>query len=73
MKHTKYKGNKMNEKREYIINELMKERFIERETERVYLEETEDTGKSILELQMSSCENLCIKNVDKKNTQMNFL
>lgn len=62
----------MNEKREYIINELMKERFIERETERVYLEETEDTGKSILELQMSSFENLCIKNVDKKNTQMNF-
>lgn len=36
------------------------------------MEETEDTGKSILELQFSSSKNLSIKNVDKKNTQMNF-
>lgn len=59
-------------KREYIIKELIKTQFIEHETGKVYLEEIEDTGKSVLELQLSSSENLSIKNVDKKNTQINF-
>lgn len=62
----------MNTKREYIIDELMEAQFVERETEKVCLEETEDTGKSVLELQLSSGKNLSIKNVDKKNTQMHF-
>ena len=72
MKHTKFRDDKMKAKREYIINELMKAQFVEHETERVHLEETEDTGKSVLELQLSSGENLSIKNVDKKNTQIHF-
>lgn len=62
----------MNTKREYIIDELMEAQFVERETEKVCLEETEDTGKSVLELQLSSSKNLSIKNVDKKNTQIHF-
>lgn len=59
-------------KREYIINELMVEDFVEWETNSVCLEENEDTGKSILTLQLASDVNLSIKNVDKKNTQLHF-
>ena len=62
----------MNTKREYVIGQLMEEGFIEREEEKVYLEEKEDTGQSVLELQLSSSENLSIKNVDKKKYTNEF-
>ena len=38
----------MDSKRNYIISELMEENFIESETDQIYLEEKEDSGKSIL-------------------------
>ena len=63
----------MNRKRDFIINDLMNECFIEYEGECICLEETEDSGKSILEMHFGSHENLCIKNVDKKNTLLYFL
>lgn len=59
-------------KREFIINELMVEHFIEWENHVICLEETEDSGKSVLEFHLVSDENLCIKNVDFKNTLMHF-
>lgn len=59
-------------KREFIINELMVEHFVEWETNSICLEETEDTGKSALIFQLTSGDNLSIKNVDKKNTQIHF-
>ena len=59
-------------KREFIINELMVEHFAEWETNSICLEETEDTGKSVLMLRLSSGGNLSIKNVDKKKTQIPF-
>lgn len=72
MRHTKFKDDKMKTKRKYIIDELMEAQFVEYEAERVCLEETDDTGKSVLELQLSSGENISIKNADKKNTQIHF-
>lgn len=62
-----------NTKREFIINELMVEHFIEKEGHIIHLEETEDSGKSILEFQVVSHENLCIRNVDFKNTLLQFI
>ena len=59
-------------KREYVIKELMVEDFIERETDTICLEETEDSGRSILQIHMKSSENLSIQNIDKKNTQLHF-
>lgn len=59
-------------KREFIINELMVKDFIECEQNIIHLEETEDSGKSILEFRLESGDNLSIKNVDFKNTQMCF-
>ena len=59
-------------KREFIINELMVKNFVECENSIIYLEETEDSGRSILEFQLASDGNLSIKNVDGKNTQMHF-
>lgn len=59
-------------KREFIINELMVKDFIECEQNIIRLEETEDSGKSILEFRLKSGDNLSIKNVDFKNTQMCF-
>ena len=38
----------------------------------ICLEETEDTGKSLLTVQLASDDNLRIKNVDKKNTQLHL-
>ena len=61
-----------NTKREFIINELMVEHFIEKEGHIIYLEETEDSGKSILKFKVVSHESLCIKNVDFKNTLLHF-
>lgn len=59
-------------KREFVINDLMAEDFIEAEANEICLEETEDTGKSVLELHLKSDTNFSIKNVDKKHTEMNF-
>ena len=59
-------------KREFIINELMVDDFIEHETNIIYLEEKDDTGKSELSFCISSKDNLVIKNVDSKNTQLLF-
>ena len=59
-------------KREFIINELMVKDFTEYENRIVHLEETEDSGRSILEFRLASDGNLCIKNVDCKNTQIQF-
>ncbi|MCI5584461.1 MAG: hypothetical protein MR383_02755 [Lachnospiraceae bacterium] len=59
-------------KREFIINELMVKDFAEYENRIVHLEETEDSGRSILEFRLASDGNLCIKNVDCKNTQIQF-
>ena len=50
-------------KREFIINELMVKDFAEYENRIVHLEETEDSGRSILEFRLASDGNLCIKNV----------
>ena len=49
-------------KREFIINELMVKDFAEYENRIVHLEETEDSGRSILEFRLASDGNLCIKN-----------
>ncbi len=59
-------------KREFIIKELMVESFVEWESAIICLEESEDTGKSVLEFKLVSDGNLSIKNVDKKNTQIHF-
>ena len=42
----------MNKKTEFIINELLVDNFIEKETNEILLEETEDTGKSSLKIQL---------------------
>lgn len=63
----------MDSKRNFIINELMEKNFIENETEQIYLEEKEDSGKSILKWKLVSGQNFSIKNVNKKNTIMYFL
>ena len=55
-----YRGIQMN-KRTFVISELMQNNFIEETEQKVLLEETEESGKS-----------LCIKNVDKKHTDMYF-
>lgn len=62
----------MKTKREFVIDELMVEHFAEWETDRLQLEETEETGRSILEFRLTSKKNLSIKNVDTKKTQMLF-
>lgn len=59
-------------KREFIINDLMVEYFIERETNMIHLEETEDTGRSKLDFKVISDKNLVIKNVDKQKTDILF-
>lgn len=62
----------MKTKREFVIDELMVEHFAEWEANRLQLEETEETGRSILEFRLSSQKSLSIKNVDTKKTQMLF-
>lgn len=59
-------------KRNYVITELMVPGFIEQTGSHIVLYETEDTGRSKLDVFLSSDQNLCIKNVDKKNTQFYF-
>lgn len=43
----------------------MEKNFIENETEQIYLEEKEDSGKSILKWKLVSGQNFSIKNVNK--------
>ena len=62
----------MDEKRKFILKELMVENFAEWEKEIIQLEEKEDTGKSLLNMKLKSQSNLCIKNVDKKHTELYF-
>lgn len=59
-------------KREFIINSLMVENFIKYEANSIYLEEIEDTGRSQLNFNVMSDENLVIKNVDKQKTELLF-
>lgn len=40
----------MNQKRKYIIDNLLVEDFIESESKIIQLEETEDSGRSLLEM-----------------------
>lgn len=61
-----------NAKREFIINELMIPDFIERENNCILLQEYEDTGRSELEVHLKADENLCIRNIDKKHTELQF-
>ncbi len=61
-----------NIKRQFIMDELMIENFIEYSANVIHLEETEDTGKSELNFQVVSNKNLIIKNVDKKHTELHF-
>ncbi|RKQ22479.1 MULTISPECIES: hypothetical protein [Clostridia] len=62
----------MNQKRKYIIDNLFVDNFIEFESRIIYLEEKEDSGKSLLEIQLNKDGNLSIKNVDMKNTRMYY-
>lgn len=52
--------------REFICNELFMDGFIEQKPGQIVLEETEETGRSELYVQLKSEENLCIANIDKK-------
>lgn len=60
------------EKRDFIIDELMEPRIIEKKQQEMILEEKEETGRSILKVSLKSGDNLCIANVDKKKTDMLF-
>lgn len=61
-----------NTKREFIIKDLMVSDFIVHEGREILLIETEETGKSQLRVQLTSDDNLCIANVDKKKTDILF-
>lgn len=58
--------------RDFIINELMVPGFIENKTQEMILEESEETGRSELKVYLKSSDNLCIANVDKKKTDIQF-
>lgn len=60
-------------KREFVIKDLMVSDFIVQEGRKILLEETEESGKSELQVHLASEENLCIANVDKKKTEFLFL
>ena len=62
----------MNQKRKYIIENLFVDNFIEPESATILLEEKEDSGRSLLEIQLNKEDNLSIKNVDAKNTNMYY-
>ena len=53
-------------KRTFVISELMQNNFIEETEQKVLLEETEESGKSLLKVQLPNAQKIfCIKNVDK--------
>ncbi len=60
------------DKREFIITELLAPGFIEHKKQEMHLEETEETGRSELKVRLISAENLCIANIDKKKTELQF-
>ncbi len=59
-------------KREYIINDLFVKDFITEEKQEMLLVESEETGKSELNVRLKSTGNLCIANVDQKKTDFLF-
>lgn len=59
-------------KRDFIIEELMSEDFIEYFSKKVNLEEQEESGKTMVEVFSENDTLLVIKNVDKKNTKLYF-
>lgn len=61
-----------NRKREFVIKDLMAPEFMVCEGRKVLLTETEESGKSRLQVQLMSEENLCIANIDKKKTEFHF-
>lgn len=61
-----------NRKREFVIKDLMVPGFMVQEGREVLLAETEESGKSELQVEFASEENLCIANVDKKKTDILF-
>lgn len=62
-----------NQKREFVIKDLMVPDFIVPKNREIHLTETEESGKSELYVQLASEENLCIANIDKKKTEFLFL
>lgn len=52
---------------EYIVNKLFKENFMVKIQDKVCLEETESTGKTILDVRINSEDNYCIKKADDKS------
>lgn len=60
------------DKRDFIINKLMVPGFIENKAQEMILEESEETGRSKLKVHLKSSDNLCIANLDKKKTDIQF-
>lgn len=61
-------------KRTFVISELMQNNFIEETEQKVLLEETEESGKSLLKVQLPNAQKIfCIKNVDKNIQICTFL
>ena len=59
-------------KREFLIKDLMVQNFIAHEGSEMLLTEAEESGKSELQVQLLSNDNLCIANIDKKKTDFLF-
>ncbi len=59
-------------RRNFIIDELMVQGFIEYKDQEILLEENDEGGESELRVMLTSERNLCIANVDKKNTEFQF-
>lgn len=61
------------DKREFVIDELMKDSFIEYFSDEVVLEEMEESGKTLLKVLAANDTLLVIRNVDKKGTELKFM
>ena len=59
-------------KREFIMEDLMEPGIMEKQNEEILLEEMEKGGESRLRVHLASKGNLCITNVDRKRTDMQF-
>lgn len=60
------------DKREYIINELMETGFIVHKRNEIVLLETEESGASELKIHLNSDDNLWIENADRQITNLLF-
>lgn len=60
------------QKREFVIRELMEPGFIGNTSGEMVLEETKTKGRSRLNVRLKSEETLCIANVDAKRTDLLF-